>query len=180
MAIVTPAPPEKLRRVCDEAFKKHPTACNQAVLHVIRSLVDPNFPLMTANEMCIEFQSRWKLVTEDATAQLLADSGKVVVAGMVSAIGSGHVVVIYPGGMKESGGFKFINDEGDTCVAQSHGCFPRAMSTSMSTEWPGTKSCGDKTAYDSWGDKFDHVTYFTPPEYTILSGPTRGPARLVP
>ena len=75
---------------------------------------------------------------------------------------NGHVVVIYPGPKKTSGGYP-ITFDGKTITARSHGIFPLAMSTSLGS-WVGAMSDGTKTVWDAWGDdgKFAQVKFWTP------------------
>ncbi len=75
---------------------------------------------------------------------------------------NGHVVVIYPGPKKTSGGYP-ITFDGKTITARSHGIFPLAMSTSLGS-WVGAMSDGTKTVWDAWGKdaNFALVKFWTP------------------
>ncbi len=135
----------RLKEICDEAYDKFPNFCNQSTKYVLEKLVDPACPLEEANRMIDRIVSAgWKEIDDD-TAWTLANAGTVVVCGLKSTTGEGHVLVVYPGDRKMRGGF--------TCAGTNYPevgeFFPRSMSTS-SAAWCGTRSKGDKTIRDAW------------------------------
>jgi hypothetical protein len=153
---------EQLKAACDAAYDKHLNSCSHAVWEVIRGTVSPNEDYRQANELVDHLQQAWKEVPVDE-AQALANRGIVVVGGATEA-GHGHVVVVYPGKSKSTGGYSFIK-AGKAIRIGDHGNYPLAMSTSLGS-WPGAKSRGDKTVWDAWGSdaKFARVRFWTPKE----------------
>ena len=150
----------QLKKVCDEAYDANPHSCSHAVWQVIRHY-KPVQNWKNANALIDEISTsdEWQ---EVSVAELsgLANDGVLVVGGKKEP-GHGHVIVVYPGPEKPNGGFYFKDRV--TCnlvLAQQHGYYARAMSTSMGN-WPGAKSRGDKTVYDAWGSrKFSAVKFW--------------------
>jgi hypothetical protein len=108
----------------------------------------------------------WKAVSPDDGLQL-ANKGIVVGGGLKKSGGHGHVIVIYPGDKKASGGYSYTYKDKKTGkpltdTLRSHGNYPRALSTSIGT-WPGAMSKGDKTVWDPWAsdDVFADVKFWT-------------------
>lgn len=161
----------KLKEWCAEAYAKYPDSCSHAVRYVIKEagLKTPkNFDYLNANALLDYFEQNWTNITDDpAKAQRLADQGKIVVAGKKEAGGkNGHVVIVYPGGLKGAGGYKYMYQKlGKELIMEEKGQYPRAMSTSIGS-WPGAKSLGEKTVFDSWANEesYRQVKYYTPPD----------------
>jgi hypothetical protein len=131
------------------------------VHYVIKTLVDPKAPYHLANHMMADFAapgSGWREVMTTTEAAALANQGVVVVGGLAEPGKHGHVIIVFPGPMKASGGYVA---HGKTM--RSHGLFPLAMSTSLGS-WPGAVSDGTKTVFDPWASDaiFKRVTFWTP------------------
>jgi hypothetical protein len=97
-----------LKAACDEAFAKHNISCSHAVWYVLTKLIDTNFKWLDANHL-IDFlvaSPDWKEVTVD-NGSALALKGTIVIGGLKDAGGHGHVIVIYPGPKKASGGYTY-------------------------------------------------------------------------
>lgn len=142
---------EKLKRACDCAYVTCGSSCSHAVWYVI-SQYDSSQNWMQANDLVshLSHSPKWKPVgLREVTA--LAGQGALIVGGLSKAPGHGHVIVIYPGPEKLSGGYNRKDHTGRMVKQPAKGSYPRAMSTSSGT-WPGAKSHGDKTAWDAWGD----------------------------
>jgi hypothetical protein len=134
----------KLKQACDEAYDKYPEYCNQSTCSVLRAMIDPKWPKELADDMIDRVvNAGWKTVTDNEAADL-ANQGKVVVAGL-KAETNGHILVVYPGPMKQMNGFACNG----TFYKPSGEPMPLAMSTSKSP-WCGTRSKGDKTIRDAW------------------------------
>jgi hypothetical protein len=161
----------KLQTACDEAYAKHNNSCSHAVWYVLTKTVDKDFKWLDANHL-IDFliaSSDWKEVpVEDGWT--LALSGIAVVGGLkkVAKVDDhGHVIAIYPGQKKASGGYSYNHKDKKsgklvTDTMRSHGIFPPALSTSNGS-WPGAKSKGEKTVWDPWAndDLFPTVKFWT-------------------
>ena len=138
---------EKLKQACDKAYMAYPRSCSHAVWHVI-SQYEPSHPYMQANQLINHLiaSPKWQLV-ELYELSKLASQGTLVVGGRKETPGNGHVIVVYPGPEKLSGGYYFKRSDGRTVKAVSDGSYARALSTTMGN-WPGARSCGDKTVRD--------------------------------
>lgn len=153
---------DALKKACEYAYLNYNSSCSHAVRSVTKDILGENaykeVELKNANALMTHFRLNWKKVT-DTEAQNLADKGVLVVAGRSEMKRSGHVVVVYPGGKKPRGGYK--NAKGE--MVRTAGNYPRAMSTS-SGNWPGEKSNGEKTVWDSWGrdSRYKTIEYYTP------------------
>lgn len=146
---------------CDAAYQKNPKSCSNAVWDVIRAMLNPDEPYRTANALVDHLDKNWTSVTLDQGYEL-ANKGIVVVGGKKET-GNGHVIVIYPGARKQSGGYAVATADGKTASQRSHGVYPLAMSTSLGA-WPGAMSDGDKTVWDAWGRDlpFRQVRFWAP------------------
>ncbi|MFN0121600.1 MAG: hypothetical protein ACKV2V_13990, partial [Blastocatellia bacterium] len=106
-----------LKQWCEEAHAHHPNSCSHAVRYVIKKAglkIPENFDNMPANALLDYFAEYWTDITGDPVkAQRLADEGKIVVAGKKESGHSGHVVIVYPGGMKGTGGYKYYYKKQD-------------------------------------------------------------------
>ena len=158
----------KLKAACDDAYAKHNNSCSHAVWYIITQVLDPNFKWLDANHLVDFFtaSSDWKEVTVDEGGTL-ALKGVVVAGGLKKDGGHGHVIVIYPGPKKPSGGYLYPYKDKKTgqtvqLTMRSHGNYPPALSTSIGS-WPGAKSKGDKTVWDPWADDdtFEDVKFWT-------------------
>jgi hypothetical protein len=148
-----------LKAACDEAFVQHPHSCSHAVWHVIKKY-NPNQPYLTANSLVHTFSTnpQWQEVQLFELSQL-ASEGSLVVGGATGQ-SHGHVIVVYPGQTKDSGGYSYKNRKsGKMEKARSLGIYPLAMSTSMGS-WPGAKNNGDKTVIDPWPNTFSSVRFW--------------------
>src|SRR5688572_14963918 len=88
---------DRLIAACRSAYDKHAKSCSHAVWEVLRDS-SPNEPFRNANDL-VDFLSgseKWKLVDLDA-AHKLACAGVLVIGGVKSESGHGHVIVVYPG-----------------------------------------------------------------------------------
>ena len=152
-----------LHGYCDEAYKLYQRNCSGAVRHVAKQMGYP-LPELSANQLIDYFKiAGWNEVDE-SRAQSFADAGRLVVAGKKEP-GSGHVVVVLPGGMANSGGYEFVNKKGTTVTAANRGLYPRSCSTS-SGNWPGALSDGDKSVRDAWTESdYKKVRYWVAPLY---------------
>jgi len=154
----------KLLTACQMAFTLNSGNCSGTVRDVAKAMGAP-LPSYDANSLIDYFQTHEWTMVDELKAQSLADVGHLVVAGKKNAAGSGHVVVVMPGGMVPSGGYKYTDKKtGKVMVAAFHGKHPRACSNS-SGGWPGGISNGDKSVYDSWGSDKNYalVTYWSAP-----------------
>lgn len=148
-----------LKGRCDEAFAKFPNSCSHAVWHVIKGYI-PTQPYLTANGLihALFTDPGWQEVQVYELGKL-ANEGVLVVGGLI-APSHGHVIVVYPGTPKSSGGYHYTNRKtGKMDEARSLGVYPLAMSTSMGS-WPGARSKGDKTIIDPWPNSFDKVRFW--------------------
>jgi len=136
-------------------------SCSNFVWHVIQAFV-PDQPYMVANDL-VKFLARsndWEEVDRTDSRKMadLAKAGALVVGGREDTP-NGHVLVVYPGDVKESGGYAYVS-QGKTLMLRSHGIYARSMSRSLGS-WAGAKSDGDKTVWDAWaGPKFDKVRFW--------------------
>lgn len=148
-----------LKGRCDEAFAKHPNSCSHAVWHVIKGYL-PTQPYLTANALVTTLftDPRWQEVQVFEVGRL-ANEGVLVVGGIIEH-NHGHVIVVYPGPPKSSGGYYYADRKtGKKEEARSLGVYPLVMSTSMGT-WPGARSNGDKTIIDPWPNSFRRVRFW--------------------
>jgi len=148
----------KLNNACQTAFLTYPSSCSHAVWYVIKQYKSKQ-EWMSANDLVdhLDKSSDWKEVELSELSRLASDG--VLVVGGAKENGHGHVIVVYPGQSKQSGGFSYEKN-GEDKIARSHGEYPLAMSTS-SGRWPGAKSNGDKTVFDAWGAvKFKPVRFW--------------------
>jgi hypothetical protein len=161
MGNVQVANSDKLTAACNEAFEKFPKSCSHAVWYVIKQYkLDQKW--MNANDLVANLTKNpeWKEVQLNELAAL-ASRGILVVGG-ANEDNHGHVIVIYPGEEKTTGGYYFINGKtGKVALMRKTGSFARAMSTSKG-KWPGAMSNGDKTVWDPWADdlKFQKVRFW--------------------
>ena len=157
MADVTPS----LSYLCTEVQTQFPKNCSGAVKHIAAKL---NYPLpdVPANNLIDYFNANWSTVDE-TQAQRFADANRLVVAGKKTVGGSGHVVVVLPGGKTRSGGYSYTK-KGQTLTAPFKGDFPKSCSTAAGS-WPGAVSNGDKSVFDAWGSSSNYVgvTYWVAP-----------------
>lgn len=152
-----------LKKALDAAFDapdaKH--SCSHFAWHAIQAYV-PDQPYMVANEL-LKFLGRstdWAEVDKSDSRALaaLASKGALIIGGAVDKP-NGHVIAVYPGTPKHSGGYAYSSN-GRHSVMRSHGIYALAMSRSLGN-WPGAKSNGDKTIWDPWaGPKFDGVKLY--------------------
>ena len=148
----------KLTKACQKAFADYPKSCSHSVWYVIKQY-KPDQEWMSANDLVDNLgkNSDWKEVSLSALSKLANDG--ILVVGGAKESGHGHVIVVYPGRNKQSGGFHYIRNGTDK-IARSYGDYALAMSTSSGI-WPGAKSNGDKTVFDAWGAaKFDPVRFW--------------------
>lgn len=159
--VMTTTKVDKLKAACSDAFFKFPNSCSHAVWHVLRQYI-PNQPYLNANHLIASIESNprvWREVDQHDLSKLAKD-GFLVVGGAVE-VPNGHVIVVYPGEEKFSGGYSFKEKAtGKTMKAYPNGVYALAMSTSMGG-WPGAVSNGDKTVFDPWGaKKFKKVRFW--------------------
>ena len=149
----------KLKTACDEAYVQYPHSCSHAVWYVIKQYI-PDQPYLTANSLIhnLTASPQWQEVQVSELSKLASDG--VLVVGGAADTPNGHVIVVYPGPAKFSGGYYYKNRKsGKNEKARSLGIYPLAMSTSMGS-WPGAKSNGDKTVIDPWPNKFSSVRFW--------------------
>ncbi|HME42796.1 MAG TPA: hypothetical protein VKF36_06900 [Syntrophorhabdales bacterium] len=141
---------EKLKRACGHAFVIYGHSCSHAVWYVI-SQYEPSQKWMAANDLITNLSTspKWKPV-DQRELSMLASQGVLIVGGLNKVPAHGHVLVVYPGPQKSAGGYNAKDDAGKIYKVQPRGSYPLAMSTS-SGGWPGARSYGDKTVWDSWG-----------------------------
>lgn len=159
----------KLKTASDEAYAKYNNSCSHAAWYILTQVVDPKATWKDANALIdyLSSSSDWKEVSVD-DGWALVQKGIVVIGGLKKPGGHGHVIAIYPGDKKTSGGYPYtykdkVTGKMKTDTLRSHGIFPRALSTSIGA-WPGAKSKGDKTVWDPWAndDVFNNeVTFWT-------------------
>ncbi|MEY2839277.1 MAG: hypothetical protein RJB60_1576 [Pseudomonadota bacterium] len=147
---------DALQDAFDRPDAKH--SCSHFVWHAIQAYV-PDQQYLVANQLLkfLERSTDWVEVDKGDSRSLaaMAKAGALIVGG-ADDTPNGHVIVVYPGDAKESGGYAY-GSAGKTHVMRSHGVYARAMSRSLGN-WPGAKSDGDKTIWDPWaGPKFDKV-----------------------
>lgn len=158
----------KLKNACDHAYDNYPSSCSHAVWDVIKTVVNPGEEHKQANDFIDYWDENWKSVDLDEGFKL-ANQGVVVVGGLQVPGGHGHVVAIYPGTKISNGGYQYFYKKLNKYLTlPGTGSYPRALSTSISTTWPGTMSKGDKTVWDPWADdkKFAQVEFWAPPAST--------------
>lgn len=143
----------RLKTACSEAFLKFPNSCSHAVWYVLQQYI-PNQPYLSANHLIASIESssgKWQEVGLRDLSRL-ANDGVLVVGGAVE-VPNGHVIIVYPGKEKFSGGYSFKDKAtGKMIDAEPYGSYALAMSTTMGS-WPGARSNGDKTVFDPWGSK---------------------------
>jgi len=152
---------EKLKAACNCAYEMNPDSCSHAVWGVIRGLVNPDEPYRQANELIGYLSENWKEVSLD-DAWTLAGTGTVV-AGGLSAVPNGHVIVVYPGPKKFPGGYQYYWAKGKKMLTmRGNAEYPLCLSTSIGS-WPGAMSKGDKTVWDPWANDevFKKVTFWS-------------------
>lgn len=153
-----PANAARLTAAGKSGYAAYPNDCSHSVWFMMRQMgVDE--PYRVANAMMSHMAERgsgWRKVTL-AEASELANAGKVVIGGLASASGSGHVVMVMPGPMRPSGGFRMRSG---TMLPPS-GLYPPSASGAASS-WPGAHSAGEKTVRDPWtGADWPRVTFWT-------------------
>lgn len=136
-------------------------SCSNFVWHAIQAFV-PHQPYMVANDLVksLARSPDWEEIDRTDSRQMaeLAKAGALVVGGAEDTP-NGHVIVVYPGEMKASGGYPYSSN-GKTAMMRSHGVYALAMSRSLGS-WSGAKSDGDKTIWDPWaGPKFNKVRFW--------------------
>jgi hypothetical protein len=155
-----------LKGACVEARLLNPDNCSGLVRHVAKMMGVP-MPDVDANHLVDYFEdpaNGWEVVDE-STAQSSADANRLVVAGKKNVGSSGHVVVVFPGGKKASGGYEyFYKPLKKNLTMKNDGDFPRMCGTGKS-DWPGVESEGEKTVYDAWASatKYADVKYWRAP-----------------
>lgn len=158
----------KLKKACDDAYAKYNSSCSHAVWYIITQMLDKDFKWLDANHLVdfLNASTDWEDVSVD-DGSALALTGVAVIGGLKKPGDHGHVIAIYPGPKKASGGYKYEYTDKKTKkkvtdTMRSHGNFPPALSTSIGT-WPGAKSRGDKTVWDPWAndDLFKTVKFWT-------------------
>lgn len=144
---------DKLRAACSEAFLRYPHSCSHAVWYVVQRYI-PNQPYLPANNLIRHIESKpqqWREVNLQDLSRM-ANDGRLIVGGAVEQP-NGHVIVVYPGKERLSGGYFFRDKQtGNDVKAHPYGTYALALSTSMGS-WPGAISNGDKTVFDPWGAK---------------------------
>ncbi len=147
-----------LKVIMVDAYDKNPSSCSHVVSQVIQNTKpELKWKHIQANQQIDWFNKNWKKI-DLLRAYELANSGKVVVLG-VKGDSHGHVMLVYPGMKKKSGGFKFLQKKtGKTLemkpVKDADGkekLWPLAISGSNGS-WPGAKSRGEFTVRDPWSD----------------------------
>jgi hypothetical protein len=155
----------KLKDACDRAYANNLSSCSNAVWDLIKALVNSGEQYKQANDFIDYWDENWKSVDLEEGFKL-ANQGVVVVGGLQVQGGHGHVIAIYPGTKIPNGGYQyFYKKAGKYLKMPPTGNYPRAMSTSLGSTWPGTMSKGDKTVWDPWADdkKFAQVEFWAPP-----------------
>jgi hypothetical protein len=155
----------KLKDACDRAYDNNLNSCSNAVWDLIKALVSPGEEYKQANDFIDYWDDKWQSVDLERGLQL-ANQGVVVVGGLQVPGGHGHVIAIYPGPKKPNGGYQYFYKKLNKFITlDSNGMYPRALSTSISRNWPGTLSRGEKTVWDPWADnkKFAEVEFWVPP-----------------
>ena len=159
-----------LKSVLDSAYQlpDEQTSCSHFVWHVIQAFVKDQ-PYKVANEL-VGFLSKakdtWEEIGRDESLRMarMATAGTLIVGGSVTSP-HGHVVVVYPGSPKPSGGYAYPHQNKKTnqteeSMLPSHGTYARCISHSAG-RWPGATSNGDKTIWDPWaGPTFDAVRFW--------------------
>jgi hypothetical protein len=162
---------DQLKSACSAGRSSFPADCSGAVKS-IAAQIGYALPQLNANQLVDYFnepKNGWAAVDE-TRAQALADTGSLVIAGKKGSP-NGHVVVVYPGGKKASGGYAYTDKKtGKSAIAGDHGQYPRACSSSLGG-WPGAVSDGDKTVFDSWGSVAGYagVKYWSAPALTPVA-----------
>jgi len=110
---------QRLLDACLAAYILHPRDCSAAVNEVLKRMADPAVtdPVtvrMDANTLIrflSDVQHGW---TEVGLAEgaLLANQGQVVIGGATEPGGHGHVLIIMPGPLQESGGYLYKSRSG--------------------------------------------------------------------
>ena len=155
----------KLKEACDTSYMNNKSSCSNAVWDLIKALVNPGEKYKQANDFLDYWNDNWKSVDLEEGFRL-ANQGVVVVGGLQVPGGHGHVIAIYPGSKIPNGGYQYFYKKANKYLTMpSTGNYPRAMSTSLGSTWPGTMSDGDKTVWDPWADdkKFALVEFWAPP-----------------
>lgn len=110
---------EKLEKLCQEAInnsdwkaekvgRKLRTFCNIAVHHISQGLGCIELGGKLANKQIeyMRFATETWNPCDSEGAQAFANVGELVIGGKIKIGGHGHIVVIHPGGMIESGKWK--------------------------------------------------------------------------
>ncbi|QYE32979.1 hypothetical protein KZX46_02170 (plasmid) [Polymorphobacter sp. PAMC 29334] len=138
---------KKLAAAGAAGYRAFPNDCSHSIWSMLRSLGQDE-PYRTANTLMTHLQSKdsgWHQVTVQQAGEL-ANHGVVVVGGLASQSGSGHVVMVMPG---------------PPLPSSSEGSFPRSASGAASS-WPGAHSSGEKTVRDPWSrPDWARVTFWT-------------------
>jgi hypothetical protein len=167
-AVAAPANPTPavFNALCKQARDANARNCSGFVRKAAE-LLGHKLPVKNANQLVDYFndaKNGWVEVDAD-TAQALADAGHLVIAGKKADEGSGHVVIVAPGGKVHSGGYSFVDkNTKQTMTMRDHGSYPRMWGTGAGS-WPGVESRGEKSVYDAWGSEKNYkgVKYWKAP-----------------
>lgn len=151
----------KLLTAGQAGYDAYPNDCSHSIWSMLHQL-GLNEPYRVANDVMGHLArkgSGWREVTV-AEAGELANAGKVVIGGLAVPGGHGHVVMVMPGALRASGGYRVGIGKKARAIARS-GAYPPSASGAMGA-WPGAKSRGEKTVRDPWSaDDFSKVTFWT-------------------
>lgn len=150
-------PAERLAAAGRAGYDAFPNDCSHSVWYMLKQLgLEQRY--MVANALMTHVSGRgsgWRQVNVTEAGRL-ADEGKMVIGGLASSSGSGHVVMVMPGS-RPSGGFPMRNGK----PLLTAGMFPRSAS-GASSSWPGAHSRGEKTVRDPWNNQdWARVTFWT-------------------
>ena len=153
-----PSPTDRLKAAGQAGYDKFPHDCSHSVWEMLHQM-GMDEPYRTANVLMgylSSASSGWRKV-DVIEAGRLANEGKVVIGGLASQSGSGHVVMVMPGASKPAGGFRMNSGK----MLPQSGSFPLSASGAASS-WPGAHSRGEKTVRDPWTPSdWPYVTFWT-------------------
>ena len=136
-------PGDELISIAQEAYSLHPEYCNLSTEHVANAYENHDLDNKNANQQIVQMQIGWEEI-DAKTAQIRANNGELVVAGLAEPGGHGHTAVVTPG-------------NGHT--ASDGGFYPNVTCGGP----PEQRSDGSRTVADVWSRSDPkNVRYYTP------------------
>jgi len=146
----------ELKDACDKAFEKYPRSCSHAVWYVMQKY-NGELKYTQANNLIESWKTVYVEGSQGIWREQTCERGCTCRGGK-SKPGNGHVIVVYPGPEKYSGGFYYKEKRIRMERLNTHyPCQPRWVGA---IPWPGVMSQGNKTVKDVWNEKDFHQVRF--------------------